>query len=322
MKRLIIIKLTSLFLALFVLVGMMFLLLYSDDPNHIYHIFPFVSSYNTANGNSELNETPPSYYNYEHYSYYNANPDEPYNIGNAAIDSKNVKEIYIDWTYGNIEIVETDDTAISIKEKCLSNFDYNKLRYRIVDNTLEIRYMNSGTLLANNGDGKNLTLSLPESDKGKFDIRTNSVKTDISVRDVTLSDLTATVVYGDLTINKGKIYNLYYYAKNGNVYTNCSLSALAVTLDQGIVDCSLDNSAKDVNIKADNGSVTLYLPENVHGYLAKIYMLKMNEGTVGFNTDFTDERESGENIEIFRYGDESLSINTEIANGDFKIKKK
>ena len=325
MKKWIIIKLTSLFMALFVLVGILYALMYNNFFNGYNHngIFqtPYTDSNDCSSGsifaNNDFNF---SYYNYDD-PYYNANPDEPYIVGDASVDSGNIKEIYIDWTVGDIDIVETDDTAISIKEKCFAKSDDNKLRYRVVDNTLEIRYINRGVSFA--GNGKKLILGLPESKKGEFEVVTNSTKCNINVHNVTLSDLTATTVHGDLTVNNSKIYNLYYYAQEGNIYTNCSSNGISVILGQGTADCTFDNYCKDITLNVvDNGKITVRLPEDIPGYLARIDFSKMNEGSVGFGSDFNDKEENGDYSHTRTYGDESLNIYAEISEGSFDIKKR
>lgn len=326
MKKWIVIKLTSLFMALFVLVGIMYALMYNNFFNGYNHgggIFPTsYSDNNYCSSGSIYSEYNVFYYSYEDDSYYNANPDEPYIVGDGLVDSGSIKEIYIDWTVGDIDIVETDDTAISIKEKCLSKSDDNKFRYRVVDNILEIRYMNSGMSFLDNGEGKKLMLSLPKSKKGEFEVGTNGTKCNINIHNVTLSNLTAATTHGDLTVNNSNIYNLYYYAQEGNIYTNCSSNAIAVTLGQGTVDCTFDNSCKDINLNVDNGKITVRLPEDISGYLARVDFSKMDGGSVGFGSDFNDKEENGDYLHTRTYGDKFLNIYAEISNGRFDIKKR
>ena len=322
MKKWIIIKLTSLFLVLFLLVGIMIGLLDNGSSLNIEtssDYYGYSVPYNGA-------------YEYVNDSYYTSSPDEPYIIGGGTIDSKSITDIYIDWINGNIDILETDDTAISINEDNLhtiatgineNNSDSYKLRYRIINNTLEIRYMEEHMPCSTSDSGKKLTINLPEKEKGKFKIKTNTVKSDILVRDVTIDELTATNQIGNLTVNSGKIYNLNYSANEGSVYTNCSSSSISVDVHRGAIDCTLDTSSKNVDLTLYDGNINVRLPKDISGYLAMLDFSQLH-GTVGHSSEFenTAEESGYDYKDILRYGDESLYINAATGSGDFRILKK
>ena len=323
MKKWIIIKLTSLFLVLFLLVGMMIGMLNNGSSLETSSdYYGYSVPYNGA-------------YEYVNDSYYTSSPDEPYIIGGGTIDSKSITDIYIDWINGNIDILETDDTAISINEDNLHtiaisinednghNSDSYKLRYRIINNTLEIRYMEEYMPYSTSDSGKKLTINLPEKEKGKFKIKTNTVKSDILVRDVTIDELTAANKTGNLIVNNGKIYNLNYTADEGSFYTNCTSNSISVDVHRGAIDCTLDTSSKNVDLTLYDGNINVRLPKDIPGYLAILDFSQLH-GSVGHFSEFENAAEENEYDykDILRYGDESLYINAAMGFGDFRILKK
>ena len=244
--------------------------------------------------------------------------DEPFKEGSGVIENAEIDTVYINWNYGDINIVETDDTAVSISEG-LSAYSFS---YRVMGSSLEIQYSGSGQGDLWNSDGeKNLTVKLPESSsmngKGGYNITVASSASDVSIRDLKVNDFNVSVKYGDITVNNCKINTMNSEIAEGDLYVNGYVSDINAGINSfGNIDCKFEKAAKNINFKVGEGSVTVRVPKDIPGYLVKVDWTEMGHSGLSFQSDFKYEHKGDS---LYTYGDESLFVNVEIGDGDVSV---
>lgn len=321
MKRnIVFLKLTSLIMAFLVVLTVLMSVLYEDGyignfPGS-WVIDAVINEIMRPRGNSTSQEVPV----YENNGLESG--DEPYIEGSGVIENAQVDTIYIDWAFGDISIVETDDTAISIIENLSAEY---QMKYRVVGNSLEIKYSQvKPDYYYSSRFVKNLTLIIPESPningKSNYDISVTSNDSNIYIRNLAVNNFNVYTTNGDIVANNCKINTMFSETRAGDLYVNSHISDLTAKVEgRGNIDCVFEKAAKNVNLSLGEGAVTVRAPEDLPGYLVKVNWTgehEPNDSTFAFHTDFEYEQK---NEFLYAYGDESLFINVAIGSGDVAI---
>ena len=324
MKRnIVFLKLISLVMAFFVVLTAMLSMLYIK--RYIFYfpgaevvnaVFGIDSIQNHYGENHELISSPETEMiddPYLHYGVGIESCDEPFREGSRVIENAEIDTVYINWNYGNINIVETDDTAVSMS----TGPGAYSFGYRVSGSSLEIQYSGSDRGNSLNSDaGKNLTVKLPESSgvnsKGGYNITVASSVSDINIRDLAVNDFNVSVKYGDITVNNCKINTMNSEIGEGDLYLNGYVSDINAGINSfGNIDCKFEKAAKNINFKVWVGSVTVRVPKDIPGYLVKVDTGMGNSG-LSFQSDFNYDHKGDS---LYTYGDESLFVNVKIGDG-------
>ncbi len=162
--------------------------------------------------------------------YYDNYDEARYSVGNAEIDADMVQNIDIEWISGNVDIEYYDGDTISLSENEQSD-ENHKLRYKLDNGTLDIKYIKSGVLKRRNGNlnlSKELTIYIPK-DKVINNIDVESVSAGIN-SEITVGDFDAETVSGNI-IADGIMNSADAETVSGNITFICPQSFYELSTD-------------------------------------------------------------------------------------------
>lgn len=168
------------------------------------------------------------------YSYDNF---EEYLLGANNIDANSIKHIDVDWISGNIKIDSSTGSTINFYEIIDADVeDIYKIHYRIVNNTLYIKFVASQDNFKYSFKTKDLYIQIPE--------------------EMILESLTLNSVDANTYINSVSINTINYQSIDGNF--ECSKSTLGdVTLKTTGIIYFVDLKNNSLKINGTNPKVTL-----------------------------------------------------------------
>lgn len=334
MKKLAVIKIISLCIAILAVSGILFGVLYKDRINSAN--IPEIDEsqqMDKANGGETVNEMVDYFFETSVYKYSkfptSMKSDVPYSHGNASIDVSGIEIIYLDWVCGNIVLKETDDTAISIYEDG-SWSEEKQIHYRTSGNELEIRYMGDNVKYSAN-DEKNLTVSVPSKiAKGFKIIDINTGSSDVSVEGIKSDCFKNDWGSGNCSILNCSFKRGEFEAGSGNLNFNGTSDEFIFDSGSGNlefygesdnfnVDSGSGNSVskfvkapRNVHFEMGSGSTVIFLPEKVNGFEVELDM-----GSGNFKTDF-DAEVYDEKVS-FGDGERTSEIEIDIGSGDVSV---
>ena len=205
-----------------------------------------------------------------------------YSIGNFTYSANTVTNVDIEWVSGNVEIVQSDKSVLTVTEISPSTVDAQKMHYYMDGNTLLIKYCQSGLKLNFDAGLKDLRVEIPAG----IDLEIESVNAAVSIGEATLDELSAETVSGSITAEK--------------------LTAKEISMEAvgGSLSLELAGACKDVDLETIGGKVTLTL---LNGLGAKIEF-----ATLGgkFKTERKYEK-SGRRYDVF--GEDGVSTECSVS---------
>ena len=234
-----------------------------------------------------------------------------YNVGNATVTDK-ITELTGEWVSGNITVVPAEGDVITVTEDYDGKDDSLRLRWRVEDGELTIRFRKS-SIIGKVDVTKNLTVAIPASmleAMGEVDISLVSGNVTYTGN---ADELSLEAVDGDLT-GAGDIGDLEVSAVDGDVVFRGGVRRGRMECVDADVTMYLD-MATDLNFDQMNGGVTLYLSEEITGFDAELDSLGGEIRTEGF-TDV-----SGKDGYSARWGDGSLRIRMDGLYNKLEVKK-
>lgn len=161
--------------------------------------------------------------------YYDDYNDSMYSIGNAEIDADKIQNINIEWIAGKVDIKYYDGDKISISENEQSEDNY-RLRYRLDNGTLDIKYFKSDKYKAHSSlnHTKELTIYIPQ-DKVLYHIDIEGVSATVN-SEVTVNDFDAETVSGNINVN-GIMNSADAESVSGNITFICPESFYELSTD-------------------------------------------------------------------------------------------
>lgn len=274
-------------------------------------------------------------------SYIYLNP-ETYNVGNGSLTDMDISEINVDWVTGLVEIdVNSDYETISIEESYKKTLEEDqKLRYKLSNGTLYVKYRNSSASKVDVGLEKSLVIKVPASVNGLAKIVASTVSSSVKVKgnyknavcsplsEINLTSTSGVIslggfnatnlnvksVSGNVTIKTCQISTINIDTTSGGVYTQDIVgSTLVVKTVSGSSKLKFNKPISDVSVKSTSGSVELILPESIVGY-----EVKFNTKSGKYSSEF--EEKSDDNKKSFGSGIAS-SMQVETVSGNLAIKK-
>lgn len=267
---------------------------------------------------------------------------ETYNVGNGSLTDMDISEINVDWVTGSVEIdVNSDYETISIEESYKKTLEEDqKLRYKLSNGTLYVKYRNSSASKVNVGLEKSLVIKVPASVNGLAKIVASTVSSSVKVKgnyknavcsplsEINLTSTSGVIslggfnatnlnvksVSGNVTIKTCQISTINIDTTSGGVYTQDIVgSTLVVKTVSGSSKLKFNKPISDVSIKSTSGSVELILSESIVGY-----EVKFNTKSGKYSSEF--EEKSDDNKKSFGSGISS-SMQVETVSGNLAIKK-
>ncbi len=255
-----------------------------------------------------------------------------YSVGEAEIDDK-ITNITVDWISGSVKMTATDGDLVTLSEDDSLSDEY-KLRYKVTNGTLDIRYIKNGENTSKCPQ-KNLIIEIPKNLANAL----NNVELDLASSQVDMSGITANGI--DIDTASGAVLADNITAD----YFEISAASAEVDLRNVLIDeFSCDTASGDVSISGDvkkvdfeaasakltadladtlksleadtaSGNIDLTLPKSIKGFYATI-----ETASGDIESDFEGTL-SGKDSFIFGE-EENCTISADTASGNLIINKK
>lgn len=245
---------------------------------------------------------------------------DSYNVGNMTY-TEEIKNINIHWTDGKVNFVVREGDEIEIKESGAGEDKDHAMRSKIIGDTLDIRFVESGLYLYfTKMPEKELTVYIPPSvamSIGKIDI--SSVSAEVVIGDKNKASeiafecdkMNVECVSGDLHIFGMRANELVASAVSAQVEYTGEVKKIEVEGVSGDVSMSLANTPSKINVETVSGRINLTLPESEEGFKAELSAvsgrMRFNSKNVGYHCS---------------HGEEKATFNFETVSGDVVIKTK
>lgn len=226
-------------------------------------------------------------------SYPNA---EKYQTGACTYPANAIKAVEVYWRSGEVEIIESDNAELCVKESGRALPNDAAMHYLLDDGVLRIRFCASGAKIQVNAADKHVRLEVPKGIalsvhttsaltkadalnqrdiliaalSGDTELGTVSADTihlssssgSIRVNSISAQSLKCNAASGSVAIKAASVRTLACNTSSGAVTINSLLSEASVlTTSSGSVNLSLTN-APSAEIHTSSGDVSLTLPKN------------------------------------------------------------
>ena len=254
---------------------------------------------------------------------------QSYSVGNTSYKGS-IDEISIDWVAGEVNIILYAGDNIKVEESGAGENDPDRMRTRIEDNTLEIKFVKSGVKVSSNTLSKKLFVYLPEDASGwELDIDIDTVSAGVNVGkegeiikvgDVEIdtasgktqifadaADVSVDSASGNIGIT-GNIHRAEIGSVSGAVNITGEVSDVHISTVSGDVKLTTYIALpKKMQVDTVSGDVEIILPDIMDGFDADLDSVS---GKMSWNDG------SGRS---FTYGQGRADYDFETVSGDVKI---
>ncbi len=241
------------------------------------------------------------------YTYDNA---DKYSVGEFTLDEE-ITSLDIDWIAGEVKLVVTDEAKVSATETDVED-EAEKLRYRVVDGKLMIKFKKSEKMSMGSDLSKELTVYIPrEMAENMKLVSVQSVSAGLDIRDMNIDTVDIEMVSGELVAENVVIGNVNIESVSGDVNVNGSLDTLDAELVSGEIKVNSDKQLSSLSMETVSGDITVTMPEG-DGFTAE-----MDSVSGDMDIDFEVTTKGDKRIN----GDGSADYSFETVSGDVKLKK-
>ncbi len=239
---------------------------------------------------------------------------DTYTVGNGQT-TETITELDIDWVNGDIEIIPTNDTTITISEDYAGTDEDLRLRWKVEDGELKIKYRSSYWAfgIMSNVAAKKLTVQIPENMlDGMEEVDIDTVESKVIYTgnaeefsfDSVDGHLVAIGAFGELNLDSVEArVELTGSVKAGNI------DGVSITAVMHL------SSAKTLDIDGVDNDVTLYLADTVTGFFVEHESFGGSATINGFSDVTTRNKDD-------RYwGDGSFKIDMDGVDAKLTIEK-
>ncbi len=193
---------------------------------------------------------------------YTYSDERQYNIGDASYSDR-INEIDIDWTAGKVYISIYEGDEFKIEENGAGGEKENRMRTRVVDGTLYVKYVKSGIRLFSNVPSKGLYIYIPAEYVSRINnISIDTVSAELFIEeDVMCRELDIDGVSGKMDISSLTADRVDIDTVSGNINITGEIGELKVSGVSAKVNLELDSTPKNINMDTVSGDVILGLPE-------------------------------------------------------------
>ncbi len=237
--------------------------------------------------------------------------DTGFSVGNGAT-SERISEISIDWLAGDVTVLAAEGEEIVITED-YSGEDDLRLRWRIKDGELTVKYCKPKRFGTVKASAKNLTVAIPAAMlEAMGEVEIDAVDGNV-VYTGNADELDLNAVNGDLTVT-GDVGELNMDAVNVRITFKGAVRSADIDGVDTDVTMYLD-MARELDLDQVQGNIQLFLSEEITGFAAEIEAISGKIDVEGY------EGVSYEGTRSARWGDGSLRIQADGVNSKLKIEK-
>lgn len=213
--------------------------------------------------------------------------EQSYKSGNFEYTANEIDNIELNWHSGKINILRSDKENLSVSENNDKLEESQQLHYFIDGSTIKINYCKSRYVGKIDEKQKNILVEIPE----KINLDINTLNSDVSADDLSLSDLDIKIANGSLNVNTLESDKMNATVGNGRT-------------SLGVAKCNL------LDLNTFNGDVEITLLDN----LGAEVLTRIGAG------EFKTEKEYVVNREKKIFGSGECKIITYIGKGNLKVK--
>lgn len=189
---------------------------------------------------------------------------EKYKIGAFTYNAADIKAVEVYWRSGEVEIVESDDSELHVKESGSELSDNAAMHYLLDGDVLRVRFCASGAKICVDSSDKHLRLEVPKNISLSVHATSAAVKADLPEQKSVLLSLhsgetrlgTVVAENVDLSSSSGAISAHAISAES----LKCSASSGSITLESvsaGRLACTASSGDIDINnIRAETAEVS------------------------------------------------------------------
>lgn len=221
--------------------------------------------------------------------------ESKYSVGNFEYQSSDIDEIEINWIFGDITIIESDNEVLSVSEDESGLKTNQQLRYLIEGRTLKIQFWKSKYRAKLSNHKKDLTIEIPKGIKLEIEQVSGNIKSDT----LNLESLDIDIVSGNTRIDSLTSKEVNIDSVSGKINIK-SINSDDIDIDTVSGDVNLGfASAKEVDIDCVSGDIVLSL------------------NGMGATIEFNSVSGHYKNNKII--GDGSCEITVDTTSGDLKV---
>ncbi len=237
--------------------------------------------------------------------------DDGYTVGNGTSNAT-VTDLSVEWVTGNVTVIAAEGDEITITEDYGGDRDAFRLRWKVEDGELTIKFCKSGRINRKEDLKKNLTVAIPAVMLESMDeVEVLAVSGHISYTG-NADKLSLEAVAGDMTVT-GDIGELEMDGVDGEVSFRGGVRRGDFNCVNANVTMYLDMAA-NLDFDQVDGDVRLFLSDEITGFSAEISSLKSELIIDGFD----DVRRDGKTA---HWGDGGLRIGMDGVSNKLEIKK-
>lgn len=207
------------------------------------------------------------------YGYKNA---DEYLVGNFSVEADEIKKLDIEWLGGKVNVIVGDGDEIKVSEEAV-NDDDDRLRYRIKDGEISIKFRKSGK--RGKVPNKSLTVVIPKDmmlEELDMELISASVKADIpiTINEVEIDGVSGSVDVSGLTCSKCNTYlvsgsvtadgiiadEIQLETVSGSIDFTGECRSIEVETVSGSTMIRSAKAPKSIDIETVSGSVRIYMP--------------------------------------------------------------
>lgn len=238
--------------------------------------------------------------------------DTGFTVGNGSTRER-ITEISVDWLAGDVTVTAADGDEIVITEDYDGGREELRLRWKVEDGELVVKYAKPYRFGLKGMEPKNLTVAIPAAMlENMADVEIMAVDGSITYNG-NADELSLEAVDGEIAVN-GDIGELDIEGVNMQILFRGAVRKADVECVDATVDMYLD-MATELNFDLVDGDIAVYLSEEITGFSVEMDALSKGVDAEGF--DGLQELSRGNT----RWGDGRLRILVDGVDADVKIRK-
>ena len=238
--------------------------------------------------------------------------DTGFAVGNGST-RETIRGISVDWLAGDVTVTAADGDEIVITEDYDGGREELRLRWKVENGELVVKYVKPYRFRLKGMEPKNLTVAIPAAMlENMADVEIMAVDGSITYNG-NADELSLEAVDGEIAVN-GDIGELDIEGVNMQIIFRGAVRKADVECVDAMVDMYLD-MATELSFDLVDGDIAVYLSEEITGFSVELDALSKGVDAEGF--DGLQELSRG-NI---RWGDGRLRILVDGVDADVKIRK-
>lgn len=238
--------------------------------------------------------------------------DTGFAVGNGST-RETIHGISVDWLAGDVIVTAADGDEIVITEDYDGGREELRLRWKVEDGELVVKYVKPYRFRLKGMEPKNLTVAIPAAMlENMADVEIMAVDGSITYNG-NADELSLEAVDGEIAVN-GDIGELDIEGVNMQIIFRGAVRKADVECVDATVDMYLD-MATELSFDLVDGDIAVYLSEEITGFSVELDALSKGVDAAGF--DGLQELSRGNT----RWGDGRLRILVDGVDADVKIRK-